>query len=106
MDGIIHPHDLPRTVREQSAKDATGAVKLCERQFKEAKQEIIGAFEKAYLSELMQKFGGNVTAASRHAGMLRSALQRLLRKYALKSLDFRKSRPHSRARKGAEKALE
>jgi DNA-binding NtrC family response regulator len=44
----------------------------------------------------MERFGGNVTAASQRAGMLRSALQRLLRKYGLKSASFRRPRPASK----------
>ncbi len=48
------------------------------------------AFERSYLSDLMEQHGGNVTAASEQAGMLRSALQRLLRKYGLKSAAFRR----------------
>ena len=44
------------------------------------------------LRELMERHGGNVTAASQQAGMLRSALQRLLRKCGLKSADFRRRR--------------
>ena len=40
----------------------------------------------------LERHGGNVTAASQRAGMLRSALQRLLRKYGLKSASFRRAR--------------
>ena len=40
----------------------------------------------------MHRHGGNVTAAALQAGMLRSALQRLLRKYSLKSAEFRHER--------------
>ena len=44
------------------------------------------------MSALLEHHAGNVTSASREAGMLRSALQRLLRKHGLKSVSFRKSR--------------
>ena len=37
-----------------------------------------------------------MTAAAQHAGMLRSALQRLLRKYRLKSADFRRAKRAAR----------
>jgi hypothetical protein len=44
----------------------------------------------------MGTHAGNVTAAAHQAGMLRSALQRLLRKYGLKSAEFRRRRPQGR----------
>ncbi len=57
--------------------------------FREAKREVVERFERSYLGDLMQRHGGNVTAASQQAGMLRSALQRLLRKHGLRSAEFR-----------------
>jgi two-component system nitrogen regulation response regulator NtrX len=106
VEGTIRKHDLPRAVREQSAPHDGGAGSPADRKFKDAKQEIVLRFESAYLTDLMQRFGGNVTTASRHAGMLRSALQRLLRKYGLKSSEFRKQRARIPSRKGAEKVLD
>jgi DNA-binding NtrC family response regulator len=61
-------------------------------EFREAKREVVERFEHAYLSDLLEQHGGNVTSASQQAGMLRSALQRLLRKHGLKSATFRKRR--------------
>ena len=60
--------------------------------FRDSKREIVEGFERRYLRQLMERHGGNVTAASQQAGMLRSALQRLLRKYGLKSAEFRERR--------------
>jgi len=106
VEGTIREHDLPRAVREQSTPHDDGAGSPADRKFKDAKQEIVVRFESAYLTDLMRRFGGNVTTASRHAGMLRSALQRLLRKYKLKSSEFRKQRARVTSRKGAEKVLD
>jgi two-component system response regulator GlrR len=50
---------------------------------------VVEAFERAYLEELLRRHGGNVTGAAEQSGMLRSALQRLLRKHDLHSADFR-----------------
>lgn len=61
------------------------------RPFREAKREVVEAFERAYLRDLLRRQAGNVTVAAQRSGMLRSALQRLLRKYALRSMDFRGS---------------
>ncbi len=66
---------------------------LASRPFREAKGKVVGEFEQAYLNALMRRERGNVTAAARSSGMLRSALQRLLRKYGLKSADFRRKAP-------------
>jgi len=60
--------------------------------FRQAKGQVVEAFELDYLCGLMRRHVGNVTAASQEAGMLRSALQRLLRKYGLKSSNFRQPR--------------
>lgn len=94
-DGIVGPHDLPDRVRD--APDEHGAAagsprRLTARRFRDVKREVVESFERAYLCDLMEQHGGNVTSASQQAGMLRSALQRLLRKYGLKSAEFRRRR--------------
>jgi two-component system response regulator AtoC len=93
-DGTIRPGDLPERVREGGGpvKEAPAGPGLSRRPFREVKREVVDAFERAYLGELLDRHGGNVTAASRQAGMLRSALQRLLRKHGLKSAEYRASR--------------
>ena len=58
---------------------------------------MIEEFERAYLGELMERHRGNVTAAAQQAGMLRSALQRLLRKYGHKSAEFRRGAAERRS---------
>jgi DNA-binding NtrC family response regulator len=95
VDGRIGPRDLPDPVRELASAPAPPAAEdaLHLRRFRDAKREVVEAFERSYLRALMERFGGNVTAASHRAGMLRSALQRLLRKYGLKSASFRRQRP-------------
>jgi DNA-binding NtrC family response regulator len=94
-DGKIGPRDLPEWLRSPAGGPAGPSHRgkaSALRRFREAKREVVEAFEHSYLSELMEHHGGNVTAASQQAGMLRSALQRLLRKYGLKSAAFRRSR--------------
>jgi DNA-binding NtrC family response regulator len=87
QDGTIRPRDLPQTVRaaaEAASNDETAAAR-----FRDAKRVVVEAFEKRYLEDLLARHRGNVTAAANQAGMLRSALQRLLRKYELHSSDYR-----------------
>ncbi len=93
-DGLIDLPHLPKSIRDSGrTRDAASGRQLASRPFREAKGEVVAVFEKAYLTALMEWERGNVTAAARSAGMLRSALQRLLRKYELKSADFRRRTP-------------
>jgi DNA-binding NtrC family response regulator len=91
-EGRLRPSDLPDRMRESqdggSSTESRGRV--ASRRFRDAKREVVESFERAYLCELMEQHEGNVTSAAVQAGMLRSALQRLLRKYGLKSVEFRK----------------
>ncbi|MEQ1633702.1 MAG: sigma-54 dependent transcriptional regulator [Planctomycetota bacterium] len=57
--------------------------------FQEMKARTIAALEQSYLEGLMKKHKGNVTHSADEAGMTRSALQKLLQKYGIKSSDFR-----------------
>jgi transcriptional regulator of acetoin/glycerol metabolism len=54
--------------------------------FKVAKDGVIGAFERAYLSALLEWSGGNVSRAARKAGLDRIHLHRLIQRYGLKGL--------------------
>jgi DNA-binding NtrC family response regulator len=58
--------------------------------FKVAKRKAVGHFEQQYLDSLLVYHEGNVTRAAKEAGMLRPALQRLMRKHRLKSADYRR----------------
>lgn len=51
--------------------------------FGEAKSRLVGAFERAYLRYLIGMHRGNLSAASRHAGLSRRHLRELLRKHGL-----------------------
>ena len=53
-------------------------------EFKNAKQELIERFEILYLEELMEAHEGNISQASRAAGLTRYHLRELLKKYDLK----------------------
>jgi DNA-binding NtrC family response regulator len=88
-DGTIRPRDLPEGLRAKPPAVGDGAAGA---RFREAKRRVVESFEKRYLAELLARHQGNVTAAAQQAGMLRSALQRLLRKYELRSSEFRGSR--------------
>jgi DNA-binding NtrC family response regulator len=51
--------------------------------FHEAKQEVVDAFERRYLADLLARHGGNLSAAARDAGLDRKHLRRLARRHGL-----------------------
>lgn len=57
--------------------------------YKAAKQEVVKHFADFYLSGVLMQTKGNVTAAARKGGMERQAMQRLMRRYGIKSDDYR-----------------
>jgi DNA-binding NtrC family response regulator len=85
-DGVIRARDCDVTAR---GGDTPPLAPGAERSFRELKQSVVASFERRFLVDLMERHGGQVTAAATGAGMLRSALQRLLRKHDLHSCDFR-----------------
>jgi len=91
VDGAIRVEDLPESVRGGRSAAAPGV--RADRRFRDAKRAVVDAFERTYLSDLLRRHGGNVTGAAEHSGMLRSALQRLLRKHELRSAAFRDGPP-------------
>jgi two-component system nitrogen regulation response regulator NtrX len=89
-DGVVRLSNLPPDLFGDARP--TEAEGLAGRRFREAKRSVVGTFERAYLADLLKRNQGNVTGAADQSGMLRSALQRLLRKHGLHSADFRRLR--------------
>jgi two-component system, NtrC family, nitrogen regulation response regulator GlnG len=54
-----------------------------ERPFKETKEELVTAFERDYVADLLDRCGGNVLRAAKRAGMDRAYLHRLVKKHGL-----------------------
>ena len=52
--------------------------------FKDAKNDLIEEFERAYLNDLLAKNQQNISRSAREAGIERAYLQRLIRKYGMK----------------------
>jgi transcriptional regulator with GAF, ATPase, and Fis domain len=52
--------------------------------FKEAKQQVIDAFEAAYLKALLDKHGGNVTRSATAAGLTRYHLRELAKRFGIR----------------------
>jgi DNA-binding NtrC family response regulator len=49
--------------------------------FREARQRVVGGFERTYLSQLIKRHGGNLSAAARDAKIDRKQLRKLLERY-------------------------
>jgi len=100
----VKPRDLPEGIRlhaERIPSLTLSAAALTGREFREAKNEVVEAFERTYLRRLLEQHCGNVTAAAQQSGMLRSALQRLLRKHGLRSAKFRVRSSRNRGADGS-----
>ncbi|GKT09942.1 sigma-54 dependent transcriptional regulator [Desulforhabdus sp. TSK] len=63
------------------------SVKLLD--YREAKEELLQRFHERYIGDLLSRTQGNVTQAARTCGLERQALQQLMRKYGIRSEDFR-----------------
>ena len=57
--------------------------------YREAKEELLQRFHERYIGDLLSRTQGNVTQAARTCGLERQALQQLMRKYGIRSEDFR-----------------
>jgi DNA-binding NtrC family response regulator len=55
--------------------------------FKDAKAQVVDAFERQYLQVLLERHGGNLSAAARAAEVDRKHLRELMRKHGLREAD-------------------
>jgi transcriptional regulator of acetoin/glycerol metabolism len=51
--------------------------------FHDAKEQLVDAWEREYVQALLDRCGGNVSAAARQGGLNRAYLHRLLKKHRL-----------------------
>lgn len=58
--------------------------------YKQAKQVAIRSFDQIYISGLLRECNGNISRASRKAGLDRSNFRRLIKKYDIDPLHFKK----------------
>ena len=74
-------HAIPMVASERRVVDTSADAP--DLPFKEAKEQIIVAFERAYVERLIGRHDGNISAAARDAGIDRNYLYRLLKKHDL-----------------------
>ena len=67
-----------------STKDAAVTHGASQLPFKDAKEQLIQAFERQYLVDLIERHDGNVSKAARAAHMDRKSITRLLKKHEIR----------------------
>ncbi len=75
---------LPFVLRPTAAAPEDTSAFRADRPFHEAKDALIARFEREYLSDLVQRAGGNLSAAARMAGLERKFLYKLLERSGLR----------------------
>ncbi|MCY1079181.1 sigma-54-dependent transcriptional regulator [Archangium lansingense] len=84
----VTERDLPSEVRErQEGALPGGAAKHLP--YRDALDLARDRFSREYLTALLRDFEGNVTRAAEHAGIERESLHRLLKRYSIRSDDFK-----------------
>ncbi|NOJ98614.1 sigma-54-dependent Fis family transcriptional regulator [Corallococcus coralloides] len=92
----ITPEDLPPELGVSGAPApsvAPSAEALAKQPYREAVDRVRDAVSRDYLTALMQEFSGNVTHAAERAGMERESLHRLLKRYGVRTEDFKRGDP-------------
>jgi DNA-binding NtrC family response regulator len=79
----VRPGDLPAHIGQSAPAGLDDHKSLANLPYKKAKRMALMAFEKRYLQTLLSKSGGNISQASRAAGLDRSNFRRILKKYNL-----------------------
>ncbi len=87
-DSLIQVEDLPVELRFGSGEEQTREVEPGGT-WQEMKARRVAAIESSYVEQLLTKHGGHVTHCAEEAGMSRSAFQKLMQRYNIKSRDFR-----------------
>ena len=85
----IRAADLPAELGGDGAAPPPDPAALARLPYREAVAEARDRTSREYLVALLAEFGGNVTRAAERAGLERESLHRLLRKYGIRSDDFK-----------------
>jgi two-component system, NtrC family, response regulator AtoC len=84
----VTERDLPPEVRERQAGVLPGGA-AAQLPYREALDLARDRFSREYLTALLKDFEGNVTRAAERAGIERESLHRLLKRYGIRSDDFK-----------------
>jgi DNA-binding NtrC family response regulator len=84
----VTERDLPLEVRERQEGTLPGGAAR-QLPYRDALDLARDRFSREYLTALLRDFEGNVTRAAEHAGIERESLHRLLKRYSIRSDDFK-----------------
>jgi DNA-binding NtrC family response regulator len=84
----ILARDLPENLRESAPARRDSGIPLGTYSYRKAKEIALGEFDRRYIAELLTVTSGNVSQASRQAGMDRSNFRRVMKKYGINPVDF------------------
>jgi two-component system response regulator AtoC len=85
---LIQASDLPPDIAAAPSATPPGEV-LAALPYRDAVEQARDRVSREYLVALMKEFAGNVTRAAERAGMERESLHRLLRRYGVRSDEFK-----------------
>ncbi len=80
--------DLPENLRGPGALRRETGMALADLPYRKAKEIAVSEFERRYVQELLTQTAGNVSQASRKAGMDRSNFRRVMKKYSIDPVEF------------------
>jgi DNA-binding NtrC family response regulator len=80
--------DLPESMRERRPAQRESGTPLADLPYRKAKEIALAEFDRRYMTELLTHTAGNVSKASRMAGMDRSNFRRVLKKYEINPTGF------------------
>ncbi len=82
--GVTSFNELPILLRPTAQREETAEVVRADRPFHDAKQAVVDRFEREYLTDLLRRSGGNLSAAARMAGLERKFLYKVLERAGLR----------------------
>lgn len=89
-DNIINLSDIYTEEKDAERERPWETVACLEQSsYNDAKEQVVGLFTKMYLLRALKRTVGNVTEAANISGMERQAFQRLMRRYGVRSDEFR-----------------
>jgi DNA-binding NtrC family response regulator len=86
---IVHPEDIGWGPSTPVATGFTSGPDLAP--YHEMKKTVLTSFNRDYVSQALRASGGNVTQAAKMAGLERQSLQQIMKRYGIRSDDFRNS---------------
>ncbi|MDQ6770826.1 MAG: hypothetical protein M3Z54_12660, partial [Gemmatimonadota bacterium] len=85
----IRPGDIPFYESATSSKEGNAIpASLFDEGYHSAREKLVSNFEKAYLSRIVDRAGGNMSKAARMASIDRTTLYRLIERYSLSREEF------------------